>query len=143
MVTEADPELGSASLSLGDAEIMLSAGERWVEPDGEHVIRSVEFDVIAGGATFDEALSKFIDGIFDFAVYLSELDDRADNEDEMFQLLAPRMLRVSRELERCYESRRKKPWISINLPRRRRSHEDGRGWHPSSRPLGSQRPSHA
>jgi hypothetical protein len=140
--TEAEPEIGAAMMCVGDHEIVLSEGARWIEPDGEHVIRSLEFDVIAGAPTFSDALSKFIDNIWDFVAYLAELEDLAENEMEMFHRLAPRLIRVSRELERV-ESRRKRPLVSVNLRRRRRSRKDVRGWHPSSRQRGSRLPSHA
>lgn len=142
--TEAEPEIGCASLSVGNRTIVLSEGERWLEPNGDYVIRSLEFDVIAGGSTFAEALTKFIDGLFDFALYLGQLDDPAENEEEMFHRLAPRLLDVSRELERRRESQRQKPIsFNINLPILRMSREDVREWHPSSRQLGSRLPSPA
>jgi hypothetical protein len=141
--TEANPETGRARLRVGDQDIVLSDGMRWVEPDGEHVIRSLEFDVIAGGRTFEEALSKFIDSLFDFAAYLGELEDPAENEEEMFHRLAPRLVRLSRELERCRESQRKLPLLSVNLSRRRSKREDVREWQPLSRQRGSRLPSPA
>jgi hypothetical protein len=95
---------------MGDSKIALSEGVRWVEPDGAHVIRSLEFDVIAGAPTFEEALSRFIDNLYDFAAYLGELEDPAENEEEMFHRLAPRLVQVSREFAR-YESRRKRPLV--------------------------------
>lgn len=73
--------------------IELSQGVWWMDESGDYVIRSTEFDVIAGGRTFDEALAAFNRNVVDFAVYLSELEERAENEEEMFHLLAPRVLR--------------------------------------------------
>lgn len=141
--TEAEPETGHAALRIGDHKVVLSEGIRWIEPDGNHVIRSLEFDVTVGAPTFKAALSKFIDNLFDFAAYLGELEDLAENEEEMFHRLAPRLVRVSRELERLLEPPRKRPLFSVNLPRRRGSREDVRAWYPSSRQHGSQLPSHA
>jgi hypothetical protein len=141
--TEAEPEPGCATLSFDGREVVLSDAIRWIEADGHHVIRSVEFDVNAAGSTFDEALGAFIDNVFDFAFYLAELsaDERAENEEEMFQTLAPRLFQISRELDRCMEARQRKPLISINLPGRRRNREDVREWRPSSKQRGSRQPS--
>lgn len=141
--TEAEPSVGSAALSIEDQEVVLSEGVWWIEPNGDYVIRSVEFDVVAGGPTFQDTLAKFIDNVWEFGVYLAELEDRAENEEEMFHLLAPRLLRISRELERCLEAKEHRPFISVNLPRRGRSRHDSREWLPSSRQLGSRVPSHA
>lgn len=141
--TEAQPSAGSAMLSIEKHEVVLSAGIWWIEPNGDYVIRSVEFDVAAGGATFKDALAKFIDNVWEFGVYLAELEDRAENEEAMFDLLAPRLLRVSHELERRLDSEKRRPLISVNLPRRGGSRHDSREWLPSSRQLGSRVPSHA
>ncbi len=94
--TEANAERGSASVCIGSKEIMLSEAVRWVEPNGDHVIRSVEFDVGVGAPTFEEALAKFTQTVIDFAAYLGEIgaSDLADNEEEMFHRLAPRVIRV-------------------------------------------------
>lgn len=141
--TEAAPESGRAMLHVGDRAFVLSEAVRWMEPDGHYVIRSAEFDVIVGAPTFEAAFTKFIDGLFDFAAYLGELEDLADNEEQMFHILASRLVGVSKELERnAY--RCKRPFISVNLPRRRRGRRDGiREWQPSSRQRGLQAPSHA
>jgi hypothetical protein len=122
---------------------VLSEGVRWVEPDGDHVIRSLEFDVAVGAPTFEAALSKFIDNLFDFGAYLGELEDPAENEEEMFHRLAPRLVRVSRELERLLKPPRRRPLVSVNLPRRHGAREDAREWDPSSRQPGLHLPSHA
>jgi hypothetical protein len=135
--------MGRATFRVGDHRIVLSEGVRWVEPEGDHVIRSLEFDVAAGAPTFEAALSKFIDNLFGFAAYLGDLEDPVENEDEMFHRLAPRVVRVSQELERLLKPPRRRPLISVNLPRRRGSREDVREWDPSSRQPGSHLPSHA
>lgn len=140
--TEAEPETGAVTFHIGVEEVVLSEGVRWIEPDGCHVFRSLEFDVVAGARTFEEALSKFIDGIFEFAVYLGELEDPAENEEEMLHQLAPRLFRMSREVERCLESDRKRPLVSLNLRSRRHGREDVREWRPS-RQRGLQVPSPA
>jgi hypothetical protein len=140
--TEAEPEAGCASLSIDGRRIMLSEGERWMEADGHHVIRSLEFDVIAAGESFEAALSTFIDSLFDFALYLGQLEDPAENEEEMFHRLAPRVLEVTRELERSLESQRRRPiTVNFKLPLLGTKRETPREWHPLSRPLGSQQPS--
>lgn len=139
--TELEPEAGAACVTVGEQEILLSEGVRWLEPDGFHVIKSLEFDVIAGGETMEEAVDKFIANLFDFAVYLGELDERAENEEDMFHLLAPRLLRVSQEFERAGEPLERRLPLGIKLRVRRGSREDVRQWHPLSRQHGSQLPS--
>lgn len=140
--TEADPQRGCAMLAPGGEPLLISEGEWWVEDNGDYVIRSLEFDVIAGGPTFREALAKFIHDVFEFGIYLGELEDPAENEEEMFHLLAPRALRAIREMERVESERvEARPKLRSLLPRRRRSGEDVRAWHPSSRQPGSLRPS--
>ena len=103
-------------------DVLISEGERWIE-DGIHVIRSTEFDVVAGDPDFDRALSKFIDMHEDLWAYLSGLEELTDNENETFLKLAPRFLEVHRELERREEERRRRR-INISFSARRRR---GRG----------------
>lgn len=141
--TEQEPERGCATLRVGSSQIALSEGLRWVEPDGQHVIRSVEFDVNVGAETFESALSKFIMGLCDFAVYLGDLEDRAENEEEMFHRLAPRVIRVAQALERHSEARFQRATGMKKLARGRRLGEDRHEWRPLSLQPGSRRPSHA
>jgi hypothetical protein len=87
----------------------------------------LEFDVTVGAGTFQAALSKFILALCDFAVYLGELDDLAENEEQMFHLLAPRMIRVTQEFERFCESKEETAG-GKKLARKRRLREDRHEW---------------
>jgi hypothetical protein len=53
------------------------------------------------------------------------------------------LVRVSRELERLLKPPRRRPLVSVNLPRRHGAREDAREWDPSSRQPGLHLPSHA
>lgn len=128
--SEQAPENGC----IGRFDVVLSEVEHWVE-DGDHVFRSLEFDVIAGDPDKGRAITKFIDNALDFRDYLDGLEDRAENEDEMLQLLNSRFSRVASALEGQERARREK-LISISLGgRRRRQRADlSRFWHPRSTP---------
>jgi hypothetical protein len=126
-------------LRVGGEKCLLSAGFWWRDEHGDYVIRSSEFDVIAGGGSFQEALHKFVRGVIDFAAYLGELEDLAENEEEMFHRLAPRIAKVAQEFERVDSNSQRQP-IVVSLRRRRKPPEQ---WHPSSRLHGSRQLSHA
>lgn len=128
--TEAAPVCGAA-FRLG---VRVSDAERWLE-DGMHVLRSTEFDVIAGDRDFDGALGQFIDKIEDLWFYLSGLEELTDNENETFLALAPRFLRIHQKLEQLEEDRRRR-LISVSFGRLRRLQrgEPLLAWHQSSTP---------
>lgn len=134
--TEDQPSSGYAHFVIAGEEFLLSDGCWWIDDDGEYVIRSSEFDVIAGGESFPHALAAFITNVLDYGVYLGELDELAENEEEMFHKLGPRLARVAQALSQM-ESRRRRQLI----PRRRRERPEQ--WHPSSRHRGSRLPSPA
>ena len=137
-LTEGAPDPGCA-VSFG---ILVSEGEHWVE-EGVHVIRSTEFDVIAGDPDFDRALDQFVDKHEDLWGYLSGLEELTDNENETFLKLAPRFLAIHRELERREEERRKRR-ISVSFGAFRRRHRGNtlHGWQQgSSTPARSSQPS--
>lgn len=110
-------------------DVLVSEAERWVE-DGVHVIRSTEFDVVAGDLDFDRAVDQFVDKAEDLWTYLSELDGLTENENETYLRLAPRFHQIYKELERR-ENERRRRLIILNL-RRRGAHL--RGWHSASTP---------
>lgn len=85
---------GAASL----CDVELSVAEYWIDgPD--HVIQSLEFEVIAAADNFDQALARFLSGVIEYAVYLGELEDPAENEEEMFHRLSPRLARAFQRFE--------------------------------------------
>ncbi len=125
----------------GMLDIDLSTAEYWIEGE-DHIIRSLEFDVLAGGRTFDEALSRFLTELLAFAVYLGELESPASNEEEMFHRLAPRIARVAQRVEQTTDrSRRSIVGAAIAGVRRRR--DTGHEWHQCSEQPGSAVPSPA
>ena len=92
--TEHNPEEGQIVLF----DVVLSDVEHWIE-DGDHVFRSLEFDVIAGAPDLRAAVWQFITKASGFAVYLDELEDLAENEHEMRDVLAGRLLHLLPHLE--------------------------------------------
>jgi hypothetical protein len=138
-----DAALSEDAPGLGTVEcwgVSLTEAERWVE-DGEWVIRSREFDVLGAGATFEDALERFGDNIIDFAVYLAELDDLGENEEEMLHALGPRVLRLAQKIKEHEQVQRRKPVrVQLNLARRKRDHNVSQ-WQPLSRPPQSSAPS--
>jgi hypothetical protein len=134
-LTEASPEYGRISVF----DITVSFAEHWVE-DGIHVLRSTDFDLIAGDADFQKAVDQFVEKAEDLWSYLSNLETISDNENEMFLEMAPRFLKIYKELERR-ESTRRESVISINFGRlRQRGDHSLRNWRPSI-PASASRPS--
>lgn len=126
--TETSPEIGQVS----SGGVVLSRGERWVEDDGTHVIRSTEFQVVGEGGTLEQAVEIFVDNTFELALYLAELvdDGRAtENEREMMSALASRVLKATGEMMEGHGEPERRPLIQLNLSRRSRS----RGEHAHSR----------
>lgn len=121
--TEDAPQVGVATM-FG---IELSEAEYFVR-DGEHVIRSREFDVIAGGDYFWVALARFNRAVVEYGVHLGDLGDYAENEEQAFHALAPRLMRLMRERD----EHRPTHWI-FGLGLTRRQDDEGRPeWRPSS-----------
>lgn len=118
---------------------IVSSAERW-EEDGVHVIRSLDFDVIAGDPDFQKAVDQFVEKAEDLWSYLSSLETISENENEMFLKMAPRFLDIYKELERREKARRERV-ISINFgPLRQRGQHSLRNWRPSQ-PASASRPS--
>jgi hypothetical protein len=137
--TETAEDTGGATLPSEDAPVLgrakwlgvpISEGERWVEDD-VHVIRSTEVDVIAGDADFQQAVEQFIRKVEDLFHYLSTVEELSDNENETYLRLAPRFLKVYKELERREEERRRR-LISISFGRLRERGEHYRYWQQST-----------
>ncbi len=120
-------------------DVELSTADYWIEGD-VHVIRSLEFDVIAGGSTFEDALTKFLTELMGFAIYLGELDSPAANEEEMFHRLAPRLARVAQHVEQLTAGK-KQSIVGAAVAGVRHRRDTGRRWHRSSEQPGSAAPS--
>lgn len=134
--TEASPEYGCVMAF----DTIVSFAEHWRE-DGIHVIRSLDFDVTAGDSDFQCAVDQFVEKAEDLWSYLSNLETISDNENEMFLNMAPRFLKIYKELERREASRRERV-ISINFGRfRQRGDHSLRNWRPSI-PASVSQPSH-
>lgn len=133
--TEAAPEYGRIMVF----DKIVSFAEHW-EEDGIHVLRSLDFDVTAGDADFQQAVDQFVEKAEDLWSYLSGLETISDNENEMFLRMAPRFLAIYKELERREKSRRERV-ISINFARlRQRGQHSLRNWRPS-KPASASQPS--
>jgi hypothetical protein len=136
-LTEAAPEYGRVVAF----DTIVSFAEHW-EEDGIHVLRSLDFDVIAGDADFQKAIDQFVEKAEDLWSFLSKLEIISDNENEMFLKLAPRFLEIYKELERREASRRERV-VSVNFGRlRQRGEHHLRNWRPSI-PASVSHPSHA
>jgi uncharacterized protein (DUF2252 family) len=120
-------------------DVDLSTAEYWIEGE-DHVFRSLEFDVVAGGRTFDDALSRFLNDLLAFAVYLGELESPASNEEEMFHRLAPRIARVAQRAERA-TARGQLSIVGAAIAGVRRRRDTGHEWHQLSEQPGSAVPS--
>lgn len=135
--TEATPEHGCVMAF----DTIVSLAEHW-EEDGLHVVRSLDFDVIAGDADFQNAIDQFVEKAEDLWSYLSGLETISDHENEMFLKMAPRFLEIYKELERR-EARRRERLISIDFGRlRQRGEHSLRNWRPSI-PASASHPSRA
>lgn len=139
------PELGAIEL-FG---ITLSEGERW-EQDGDHIFRSTEVDVIVAAPSFEEGLARFGASLIQFAVYLAEIEDPAENEIEMLRLLQPRVAQIAARANAILDELQGQSPESATAPEsrglqagtatRRRSRGDhGRRWQPTAKRRSSSR----
>jgi hypothetical protein len=88
--TEDKPETGI--VGFGDA--VLSKAEHFIDDDGVHVVRSLEFDVSAHADDFGSAISMFVDNSDDYCSYLAELAESkkaTEHELETLGLLVNRL----------------------------------------------------
>ena len=120
-------------------DVELSAAEYWVD-GAHHVIQSAEFEVIASATSFDGVLARFCGDVVQYALYLGDLPDRAENEEEMFHVLAPRITRAFQRLE-VIEEQQAHSRVTALRAALRRTRNTGRAWLPSSEQRGSQVPS--
>jgi hypothetical protein len=127
--TEEAPEYGCVVAF----DTIVSFAEHW-EEDGVHVIRSLDFDVVAGDEDFHKAIDQFVEKAEDLWSYLSGLETISENENETFLTLAPRFLKIYKELERREANRRQRV-VSVNFGRlRQRGEHHLRNWRPQSTP---------
>ena len=107
--TEATAHTGFAFLVAAGEAAYVSEGCWWYD-HGDYIIRSTEYPLIAGAATFEAALTKFAEMVVDFIVFLQELPDRVDSEEEMLSWVRPRL----RELAGANAAAAH--WVTANLP---------------------------
>jgi len=117
--TEASPEFGT----LRHHGVALTQGAYWQDDEGNHVFRSLEFDVRGEGSSKNEAFEQFTQNVEDLVVYLGEVGaDLTDHEREEFIVLAERFLQAWKRHDQ--ENTR---IVQVNWPwRRTRLH--GRNW---------------
>lgn len=113
--------------------VTLTRAQHWVE-DGCHVLQSLEFQVTVYADGFDEALEKLGDGVLSYALYLSEIEDRAANENEMLAVLMPRVTEFAKRLDECERDAERHVIRHALL---RRSRHTRREWHLNAEPSGS------
>lgn len=108
--TEGSPETGY--VLYGDVERPFSAAFRFVDDEGAHVIRSVEFDVYGEGDTLDEAVQDFInhaEDYYDHLASLYEVGEAAENEAEQLALLGRRLRDAYLAITQALERERQEP----------------------------------
>jgi hypothetical protein len=141
--TADSPELGAIEL-LG---VTLSDGVRW-EQDGDYIFRSTEFDVIAAGSTFEEGLGLFGTSLIEFAIYLADIEDPAENEVEMLRAIQPRMTKIAARANALLDEAHAAEDTSAKpAPRKRagtatrsrRSNDHDRRWQPTAKRRNSSR----
>jgi hypothetical protein len=118
---ESDPEHGEV-IAYG---VVLTRGLYWVDA-GNHVFRSVEFDVMGEGEDRDSAFVAFVENLEDLVSDLTETvdaDDATRDEVDAFVALSSRFLEAYKRHEN-----EKRPLIEVNLPRRRPRRQHGRSW---------------
>ena len=76
--TAENPHVGS----VGCYGVELSKVAYWRE-DGDHVFRSMEYDVIAADEDFYKAVHAFVRNSIDYARFLSEAEDRTGTDVEI------------------------------------------------------------
>jgi hypothetical protein len=97
--SEDEPSKGI--IGLGD--VALSRAEYFIDPDGVHVIRSLDFDVKAYADDKNAAVAMFVDNAEDYCSYLVDLARKGKanaRELQALGLLFDRVMAVRRERER-------------------------------------------
>lgn len=112
MPTAERPEPGT----IGSAGVPLFKVEHWVE-DGDHVFRSIEFDVTVGASDIGAAADRFIESAYDLWGFIEEQRNLTEGEIELASLLAMRFRRLLAELEQRERARQRR-LIAISIPRR-------------------------
>jgi hypothetical protein len=115
--------------------VPISRAAHWIE-DGDHVLRSMEFDLIVGAPSLEGAVVKFLESAEDIADHLAELGEERVTHDEVETALAlfHRFTDAYKAGEAYYRRH-----IFRLLIRRILGRPDGRGgYHPSSQPSSSQ-----
>jgi len=117
-LTESTPEPGYISSDHG---VVLAHAERWFE-DGLHVIRSVEFDLLAEDEDEDRVVDVFVDNFWDMGAALADLVRRGEatsHEQDLWLLFSQRMF------EEAESSRRQASRRRIQIRLRQRDHHEG------------------
>ena len=119
--------------------IALSTASRWYE-DGLHVIRSLEFDLMAEDPDPAHVVDVFVENAQDLAMTLVDLQTRGEateHETETLAVLSQRFFEAAQSMERARARRR----IQIRL--RQRGHHHSGQWRQQIRPTTSTKLSHA
>ena len=86
-----------AIVDLGNGNVVLSRVALWFE-DGQCIIRSLEYDVIAAGDDVEQAVGLFVHRTVDYANLLWEADDRTDVDMELVHTIHSRLSQIAAEI---------------------------------------------
>lgn len=110
-------------------EVIITAGEYWLDEEGTHVFRSIEFDVQGEGSDEESAFRAFAENVEDLVAYLGDLVETGkatEYEYQDFVKLARRMLEAHARHER-----ERLPLFQLNLARRQERQHHARQWQPA------------
>jgi hypothetical protein len=116
--------------------VPIAKAAHWIE-DGDHVLRGLEFDLIVGAPSLEEAVVKFLESAEDFADHLSELGEERVTHDEVETVLA--LYHRFTDAYKAGESYYRRHILRLAVQRIFGRRPNGRGgYHPSSQPSSSQ-----
>jgi len=112
-----------------DHDVVLSTGFRYIDPDGTHVIRSDEFDLMGLGPSLQEAVDDFEQNLYEYVFHLAMLVEEqqaTDRELGVANLLTQRLMQVviNHHRERTAEQ----PFWKLLLASRRQPERRTREW---------------
>lgn len=113
-----------ATIAFGTGDIVLSRVAYWHE-DGQHVIRSLEYDVIAASEDLFTAIRKFALNTVEYARMLSEAEDRTPEDAELASMIFDRLGAVLAEIE--VEPPQRRGGLLTRV-RHHRGQQVGHGW---------------
>lgn len=120
--TPEDPVL----LDLGNGDAVLSRVACWYE-DGDYVIRSLEYDVIAGADDVVVAVQRFVRNSAEYARLLIESNDRTEADVELAAIIVERLTDFLDTLPNGEDQKPRRPGLLERI-RGRRGQPADHGW---------------